>query len=116
MIETKHIPQENTRVIYKLLELCKEKEPNVIFELSGGKILSNNHSHRDSSVYKSSNPEVIISEMDRGDEELGIKCMIGGDCIGYFGILPYEDSESMIFVFSDTEFCTQIYNKLIRSK
>lgn len=102
MIETKYIPQDNAEVIYRLLELCKEKEPNVCFDVLD----------TEEQVCKSKDSERVLNDIDGGDEDIGINCFVNGEYLGWFGLFPYEDPESMIYDYSDNEFCKDVYYKL----
>ena len=97
---TKYIPQENADVIAKLINTCKSLNPEIIFKIYDTECL----------VYKSKNAdtETILNEMDGGDEELGINCYIDGKCCGWFGIMPYEDTDSVIYDYSDNEFTNRV--------
>jgi len=94
---TKYIPQENAKTILKLMNKCLEVNSNIKFHILD----------TEGYVGKSKNPEKIIQAIDGGDEELGINCMVGEDCIGWFGILPYEENDIM-YDCSDNEFCLKV--------
>ena len=107
MFETKYIPQENAKVIYKLLECCKRYNPKMYFEILDTEDL----------VYSSKKPNLdeMIKTLDGGDDEFGINCYVDGKYLGWFGILPYEDSECVVFDCSDNEFCMGITDELERN-
>ena len=102
---TKYIPQENTETILKLLNKCLELEPNIKFHILD----------TEGYVGKSRNPEKIIQAIDGGDEELGINCMIDEECIGWFGILPYEEYD-IVYDCSDNNFCNYVGQFLLENE
>lgn len=101
---TKYIPQENADLITKLINVCKSIHPEISFRVYDSEDL----------IYKSKTPdaELILNEMDGGDEEIGINCYLDGKNIGWFGLLPYEDEDSVIYNHSDNEFANKVYELL----
>lgn len=99
---TKFIPEENAKVIRKLLKLCKERKPSVVFDVLD----------TESRVIVTKNIEKVIEAIDGGDEELGINCFENRDYYGWFGILPYEELDGVVFDNSDNEFCESITRQL----
>ena len=98
-METKHIPQENATKILTVLNNCLKINPNLKFHVIGD--------DEGDLIYKGTNPEKAISEMDGYDCNFGVNCMDNGKCIGWFFITPYEDVDDVICDHSDNEFCNK---------
>ena len=97
---TKYIPEENANKIRTLINVCKSIHPKISFQVYDS----------DDLIYKSKTPdaELILNEMDGGDEEIGINCYLNDKNIGWFGLLPYEDEDSVIVNASDNDFCSLV--------
>lgn len=103
---TKYIPEENAKLIKKLLEVCNNERENISFRIYD----------TESCVIYSRDIEKIIDALDGGDEEIGINVIDREtkSALGWFGVLPYEDVEYMIFDHSDNDFCNNVFNKLYK--
>jgi hypothetical protein len=101
---TKYISQENADLIKKLMELCNEEKENISFKIYD----------TESCVIYTRNIDKIIDEMDGGDEEFGINIVDREtkNYIGWFGVLPYEDFDDVIFDHTDNDLCNNVFNKL----
>lgn len=101
---TNYIPEENAKVIRKLLTECKKENPELFFHIWD----------TESKIVKTKDIDKAIEAIDGGDEEIGINCY-GADknCLGWFGILPYEDdAECVIYDHSDNYFCNSISGRI----
>lgn len=58
-MKTKYIPQETADQIIKLMEICEEVHPNIVFKVRD----------TEGCVIYMRNIEKVISEIDGGDEE-----------------------------------------------
>lgn len=94
MISTKYIDKEQAQKIYKIIVKGLETSDFV-------KVYDT-----ESFVIKSKDADKIIDALDGGDEEAGLNFYKGGVCVGWVGILPYE--EDVIYDHSDNEFCHSI--------
>lgn len=101
---TKYIPEENAKVIRKLLTLCKESKPDVLFRVVD----------TESHVITTKNIEKLIDEIDGGDDELTINCFdnVDGNFYGWFSVLPYEEFDGIVFDNTANGFCESIIRKL----
>lgn len=97
---TKYIPEKNANKIRTLINVCKSIHPEISFQVYDS----------DDLIYKSktTDAELILNEMDGGDEDIGINCYLNDKNIGWFGLLPYEDEDSVIVNASDNDFCSLV--------
>lgn len=96
MIKTKYIDREQAQTIYKVIVKGLETTDFV-------KVYDT-----ESFVIKSNNPDEILNAIDGGDEETGLNFYKDKKCVGWVGVLPYEEPDSVIFDHSDNEFCHSI--------
>ena len=99
---------ENQKAILGLLTVIKEKVPNLKYiEV------------RDTEgvCIKSKNLEKILKEMIGGDEEFGFNIIASSDMeenyLGWFGILPYEPFDEIVYDHSDNVLCESIFKEFM---
>lgn len=96
MTQLKYIQPEQADTIRAVINACLKHEPEGFFKVYD----------TESFVIKSRSAEKILEALDGGDEEAGLNFYANGKCLGWFGVLPYEDD--CIFDHSDNEFCNNI--------
>lgn len=107
--------KENQKAILGLITVIKEKVPNLKYiEVRD----------TESVCIRSKDPEKILKEMIGGDEEFGFNIIAKSDLddnyLGWFGVMPYELPDEMVFDHSDNILCKSIYddfmNRFINEK
>lgn len=101
---TQYIPQENADLIIKFMKTCEEIHSNIAFKVYDTECC----------VIYTRRIEKIIDEIDGGDEEFGFNVIDREtkEVLGWFGVLPYEDKDGVIFDHSDNDFCEKVWKKL----
>ena len=99
---------ENRKFILGLITVIKEKVPNLKYiEVRD----------TESVCIRSKDPEKILKEMIGGDEEFGFNIIAESDLeenyLGWFGIMPYELPDEMVFDHSDNVLCESIFNEFM---
>lgn len=100
--------KENQKAILGLITVIKEKVPNLKYiEVRD----------TESICIRSKDPEKILKEMIGGDEEFGFNIIAESDLeenyLGWFGIMPYELPDEMVFDHSDNVLCESIFNEFM---
>lgn len=100
--------KENQKAILGLLTVIKEKVPNLKYiEVRDTEGI----------CIKSKNPEKILKEMIGGDEEFGFNIIASSDTeenyLGWFGILPYEPFDEIVYDHSDNVLCESIFKEFM---
>lgn len=98
MIQYKYITPEQAAAIRKVINACLKAQPTGYFKVYD----------TEQFVIKSSNAEDILEAIDGGDEEIGLNFYADKKCLGWFGVLPYEDPDSVVYDCSDNEFCKTV--------
>lgn len=99
---------ENQKAILGLLTVIKEKVPNLKYiEVRD----------TESICIRSKDPEKILKEMIGGDEEFGFNIIAESDLeenyLGWFGILPYEPFDEIVYNHSDNVLCESIFKEFM---
>lgn len=94
----KYIPEENAIIIRKLMKECLKL---------GGKLVIYDTEAR---VYVGDDVNAAMKELDGGDEEVGINLYRPKGKDLWFGVLPYEEPEGVIYDCTDDTDAQAIVN------
>ena len=101
-MDIKYLPKENADYLYKLLEIIKLKQPNILFVVTDEDY---------EPVYEGNNIEKCIEEIDGIDSNFHIDCFIGEKLLqkrlGWFFITPWEERDCLVCDYIDNDFCNE---------